>query len=359
MLLLANEREVWRAKPSRNPVFPVLVVGNADHEHRKHDVLRGPAAPQPPLARMPQYPLQEVSGMMQQIAVRRYDARAGTNVTVDNKEPPMVELAPNNAYGLALATPVMTAAGCFGYGVEYARLIEESRIGAIVTRAISLHGRRANTPLRFIETPAGLLRSGDAPELRIGAALAEYAPVWARWRTPVLLSVANDHAAVAAALEGVEGVAGIELPCPADASQAAAIVAAVRAVTLLPLLAKFAPHEAIAATARATVDAGADALVLCGSPRALHIDAQSGERFEGWLSGPALRPLALRIVAEVAAAVDAPIVACGGIASAADARQFLYAGARAVQVGSALLADPGAAARIAEELAAQARGSVV
>ncbi len=270
----------------------------------------------------------------------------------------MIDLAPNNPYGLALASPVLTAAGCFGYGVEYARLVDVERIGAIVTRSTTLYRRRVARPPRLVETPAGVLAVGPWPNPGLSRVIERYTPIWAGWRTPVLLSVVGetpaDYAAMAAALEGVEGVAGLELNVEDHAERAAAITAAARAATLLPLLVKL-PHpegtrEGLAELARTVAAAGADAITLIGAPRGMALDPRSGERCEGRLSGPALRPLALRLVAEVAAAVSVPVVGCGGIATADDARQFLAVGAAAVQVGAALLADPGAAVRIADEL---------
>jgi dihydroorotate dehydrogenase (NAD+) catalytic subunit len=266
----------------------------------------------------------------------------------------MIDLAPNNPYGLTLSSPVLTAAGCFGYGVEYARLVEIERIGAIVTSSTTAQRRRTARPPRLAETPAGVLATGPWPNPGLDRVVERYAPIWAAWRTPVLLSIVGaspaEYAAIAAALEGVEGIAGLELNLADQAERAAAIVAATRAATQLPLLAKLPPLETgLAELARAVAAAGADAITACAGPRALTIDAH-GERIEGMLCGPALRPLALRRVAEVAAAVEVPVIGCGGIATAEDARQVLAAGARAVQLGAALLADPGAAARIADEL---------
>jgi dihydroorotate dehydrogenase (NAD+) catalytic subunit len=270
----------------------------------------------------------------------------------------MIDLAPNNPYGLSLASPVLTAAGCFGYGVEYARLVDVERIGAIVTTSTTPYRRRVARPPRLIETPAGVLAIGPWPNPGLDRVIERHAPVWASWRTPVLLSVVGaspaEYAAVAAALEGVEGIAGLELNLAEHAERAAAVVAATRAATLLPLLAKLPPLDAgLAELARAVAAAGADAITACAGPRGLAIDPRSGERLEGMLCGPALRPLALRRVAEVAAAVDVPVIGCGGIATAEDARQFLAIGAAAVQIGAALLADPGAVVRIAEALGAE------
>ncbi|MBK9711651.1 MAG: dihydroorotate dehydrogenase [Kouleothrix sp.] len=267
----------------------------------------------------------------------------------------MVDLAPNNPYGLALRSRVMAAAGCFGYGVEYARLVEIERAGAIVTRSTTLRGRRVARPPQLIETPAGLLAVGAWPDPGLARVVERYAPQWAAWSTPVLLSIVgerpDEYAAIAAALEGVEGIAGLELHLADHTSQAAQIVAAARAATLLPLIAKLPPaSEGLAALARAVVGAGADAIALIASPPGLAADPRGGGLVAGRLSGPALRPLALAAVAAVVAAVDAPVIGCGGIATAGDARQFLAAGAVAVQVGAALLADPAALVRIAEEL---------
>jgi dihydroorotate dehydrogenase (NAD+) catalytic subunit len=259
----------------------------------------------------------------------------------------MIDLAPTNSYGLRLANPVMTAAGCFGYGLEYARSVPIERIGAIVTRSVTLHGRRAG-PLRLVETPSGLLNVGPWPDRSLSAVIGRYAAAWAGWKTPVILSVEADHAAIAEALEGVEAVAALELRFD-DPGAAAETVAAVRALTLLPLLVKLPPHDTLAATARAVADAGADALTVIAAPPALVVDPHTGERLEGRLSGPAIRPLALRAVAEVCAAVSIPVVGSGGITCTEDARQFLAVGATAVQVGAALLADPMAAVRIALE----------
>jgi dihydroorotate dehydrogenase (NAD+) catalytic subunit len=267
-----------------------------------------------------------------------------------------IDLAPKNPYGLALKAPVLAAAGCFGYGVEYARLVDIDRIGAIVTRSTTLRGRRVGRAPRLIETPAGLLAVGDWPDPGLGRVAERYAPAWAAWATPVLLSVVSDapeeYAAFASALEGVEGIAGLELNLAAQASSAARITSAVRAATQLPVLAKLPPTTGLAALARSVADAGADALTLIGSSRGMAIDPRSREAAEGWLSGPALRPFALAQVSDVAAAVGVPVVGCGGIATADDARQFLAAGATAVQIGAALLADPSAVVRIGMELGA-------
>ncbi|MBC8161568.1 MAG: dihydroorotate dehydrogenase, partial [Roseiflexaceae bacterium] len=151
----------------------------------------------------------------------------------------MVELAPANPDALTLHTPVMTAAGCFGYGVEYARSVELGHIGAIVTRTTTLRPRRAVPAPRLIETAAGVLCVGPWPNPGIEAVLNRHAPRWASWSTPVILSIGGEsvgeYGQIAAALDGVEGLAGVELTLPPDHTRAAAAVVAVRRATLLPI----------------------------------------------------------------------------------------------------------------------------
>lgn len=260
----------------------------------------------------------------------------------------MIDLAPNNPYGLTLRGPAVAAAGCFGYGVEYARALDLSGVGAIVTRTTTLQPQRVARPPRLIETPGGVLCVGRWPNPGLRAVLERHAPVWATWDTPVVLSIAaanpGECTQLVGALEGAEGLAALEL-CLLDTppARAVALLRAARAATHLPLLAKLPPldPEPLAELARALAEAGADALSVSPWLPALQIDPDSGERLEGRLSGPALLPLALRLVAAVAEAAPAPVLGGGGIACPADARRFLAAGARAVQIGAALLVEPG------------------
>lgn len=266
----------------------------------------------------------------------------------------MLDLAPHNPYGLRLSSPILTAAGCFGYGVEYARSVDFSHIGAIVTRSTSLRGRRGGRR-QLIETPAGLLLAGAWPDPGLGYVLDHYAPTWAGWSTPVILSIvganSEEYAALAAALEGIEGIAGVELNLAAHAEHAARITAAVRAATQLPILAKL-PHGDIAQLGRAVADAGADVVTLFAPLRGSAADPDTGEMIQGDLVGPATRPLVLAALADAVTRLHTPIVACGGAGNAGDARQLLAAGATAVQLGSALLVNPLAAAQAGAALAA-------
>jgi dihydroorotate dehydrogenase (NAD+) catalytic subunit len=261
----------------------------------------------------------------------------------------MLDLAPSSSYGLRLANPVLTAAGCFGFGVEYARSVPIERLGAIVTRSVTMRGRRPQHPPRLLETPAGLVSIGAAYDPGLERVLETYLETWLGWKTPVILSIAADYVDIATALETVEGIAALELRLD-DPQTAAETVAAVRALSLLPLLAKLPLHDGLPETAHAVVAAGADALTLSFWPAAATPHPSTGVLLDGRLSGPALRPLALHALARVAAVVQCPLIAGGGIRTADHTRQFLAAGATAVQVGSALVADPLAAVRIADQL---------
>lgn len=276
----------------------------------------------------------------------------------------MVDLAPANPYSLELATPVLAAAGSLGYGVEVARQLGLGQrgaahgLGAIVTRTTTPHARRA-ARASLIETPAGLLTVGAEQSPGIRAVRERFAPVWAQWDVPVIVSVAAESpealAAMVATFDMVEGIAGVELPlAPHNALTPAAagpLVAAVRAATPLPLVVKLPGHAPdLPELARAVVASGADALALIdGLPGAASGPAGLAH---GVLLGPALRPLALRAVASVAGAVAAPLIGGGGVGSPADARALLDAGASAVGLDTALLVDLRAAAWVAEGLRA-------
>ena len=256
-----------------------------------------------------------------------------------------LNLAPNHPDGLVLRSPLIVAAGALGYGVEYGRALAFDNVGALVTRTTSLQPHRSANAPRLIETPAGLLYTGGDTNPGLRFVTQRYAPQWERWATPVLVSVggasAEQCAAVAAELEDIVGVAGVELNLARFAERAGETVRLVRAATTLPLVAKL-PLDApnLVPLAQEAVEAGANALAVSGPPIGVWYDAATGERVEGWLCGPALLPLALRAVSAVVAAVEVPVIGGGGVGSAEAARQMLATGAAAVSVGAALLARP-------------------
>lgn len=267
----------------------------------------------------------------------------------------MIDLAPNNPYGLSLRAPLLIAAGCLEYGIETARDIPLDGVGALVTRTTTLYPRRVAVPPAFHETPSGLLVHGVWPNPGLQVVLERFAPIWAAWKTPVLLSVAapdaNEFGQIAVRLEGAEGIAGLQLELAEHPDRVGACVSAVRRNTQLPILAHLPVRDPVPllALARAALAGGADALVVGGPFPALAV-GDSAAPTPAWLCGPATHPQALRLVAELAAAINAPLVGIGGVADLAGARRMLAVGAAAVQIGSALLADPWAAGRIAEAL---------
>lgn len=267
----------------------------------------------------------------------------------------------------------MVASGCCGYGLEYGGYVDIQRLGAIVSKGTTLRPRSGNPPPRLVETPAGLLNSIGLQNPGVDTVIAEYAPLWAGWEVPVLVNIAgetvDEYAELARRLDEVAGVAGLEvnISCPnvaagglafgVDAQTAAAVTRAVRRATTLPVLVKLSPNVTdIVSVARAVVDEGADALTLINTVRGMVMDVErrrpSLPRGIGGLSGPAIRPIALAMVYEVAGVVDVPIIGLGGISSAHDALEFFLAGASAVQIGTACFVDPRAPLQVLEGLQA-------
>lgn len=255
----------------------------------------------------------------------------------------------------------MTASGTFGYGTEYGDLFDVQALGAIVCKGTTLEPREGNPQPRLAETPCGLLNSIGLQNIGVRALIKEKAPVWASWSVPVIVNIAGetieDYSRLAEMLDGVAGVSGIEvnISCPnikagcaefgADPASAAAVTAAVKSATALPVLVKLTPNTTdIVRVAVAVAEAGADTLCLINTLRGMSIDTtcrrpKLGNRFGG-LSGPAIKPVALYMVYEVAGAVDIPVIGCGGIVTGMDAVEFLMAGASAVEVGTANFANP-------------------
>jgi dihydroorotate dehydrogenase (NAD+) catalytic subunit len=280
-----------------------------------------------------------------------------------------VDLAPER--GLPLANPILVASGTFGYGVEYGEVVDVQRIGAICCKGTTLKPRAGNPPPRVTETPGGMLNSIGLQNPGVEAVIEKYGPIWRGWKVPVIVNVAGesieDYVEVARRLDGVPGVAGIELniSCPnvgkgglqfaIDRDAARAVTAAVRRATDLPLLVKLSPNVSVVRPiAKAIEEAGADAICAINTLSGLAVSPDRTRAFlgntYGGLSGPAIKPVALRIVYEVAQVVSIPIIAIGGVTNLDDVLDFLACGAVAVQVGTAIFADPELPVRLSDEL---------
>ena len=280
-----------------------------------------------------------------------------------------VQLAPGNKRGLLLANPVMTASGTFGYGTEYSQVFDIQRLGAIICKGTTLAPREGNPQPRLFETASGLLNSIGWQNIGVKALIKEKAPVWAGWRVPVIVNIGgdtvDDYAQLAEEMDGVAGISGIEvnISCPnvkvggaafgVNPDSAAGVTKAVRAATSLPVIVKLTPNTAdIAGVAAAVAEAGADSVSLINTLRGTAIDIDKRRPAIGniicGLSGPAIKPVALAMVYEVAGAVDVPVIGCGGITGADDAIEFIMAGASAVQVGSATFSNPRASLDVLE-----------
>lgn len=270
-----------------------------------------------------------------------------------------VLLAPRT--GLRLQSPVMTASGTFGYGVEFAARMSLSGLGAVVCKGTTLRPRTGNSPVRMRETAAGMLNSIGLQNVGVDAVVRDKAPIWAGWDVPIFVNVSgssiDEYVTIISRLDSVKGVAGIELniSCPnvkeggvtfgTDARRAGEVTARVREVTDLPLLIKLSPNVADIRPIAAAVElAGADAISLINTFYGMQIDVEKRapalSNISGGLSGPAIKPLALYLVYQVAQVVQIPIIGIGGIMTSGDALEFMLAGASAIQVGTALLLDP-------------------
>ena len=286
-----------------------------------------------------------------------------------------VDLVSGGKRQLSLANPVMTASGTFGNGLEYQKIFDIQRLGAIVSKAITRKPRRGNVQPRIAETAAGMINSIGLQNIGLSAIIRDVAPVWETWDVPVIANIAgetvDDYAELASRLDGVAGVAAIEMniSCPnvesglefgADRDAANKVTAAVRRRTDLPLIVKLTPNVTdIAGVASAVVEGGADALTLINTYPAMSIDVRTRQPALGWgaggMSGPALKPIAVRLVYLVSQVVDVPVIGCGGITTGEDAVEFLLAGASAVQVGTATFRSPRAALDVLEGIEAYMR----
>jgi dihydroorotate dehydrogenase (NAD+) catalytic subunit len=273
--------------------------------------------------------------------------------------------------GMDLPNPVLAASGTFGCGDEYAGLTEAQGLGGIISKAVTLRPCSGNPPPRLWETPSGLLNSIGLQNKGVEAFVSEDLPRLLSHGVPVIANLAGfsqeEYLETAIRLQEAGGLSGVELniSCPnvksggyhfgADPRTAAGLVGKVREALRLPLLVKLGPRVAdLAGMAKAVADAGADGISVANTFPGMAVDIESWKprlgAVTGGLSGPAVRPLAVRAVWEVSRAVDLPVLACGGITGWEDAVEMLLVGARAVAVGTALFSEPRTPALILEGL---------
>lgn len=263
--------------------------------------------------------------------------------------------------GISLKNPVMVASGTFGYGEEYAQLVDLNRLGAIVAKTITLKPRLGNEPPRMVETASGVLNSIGLQNIGIDAFINEKLPFFREYDVPLIVSIAgettDEYVQLAKTLQG-EKIAGLELnlSCPnikydrklmfAQNPQAThQVVSRVRKAISLPLMVKLSPNVTdIASIAKVCEEAGADGVSLINTFTGMAIDVKNRKpmlrQITGGLSGPAIKPIALRMVYEVHKAVKIPIIGMGGIMTAGDALEFIIAGAKAVAIGTGNFVDP-------------------
>jgi len=263
--------------------------------------------------------------------------------------------------GIHMKNPVMVASGTFGYGPEYADVVDLNCLGAIVVKGILVEPWEGNATPRMVEVPGGLVNAIGLQNPGVEKFIAEYVPFLRQFDTAVIVNIwgrtLEEYARVAARLDGVDGIHGLELniSCPnikqggiafgTDPDAAAEVIQVVRKETGLPLIPKLSPNVSdIAQFARIAEQAGADAISLINSIPAMVIDVEARRPIlankTGGLSGPAVHPVAVRLVWEAAKAVSIPVIGMGGISNAEDALEFLIAGADAVAVGTANFSDP-------------------
>ncbi len=273
--------------------------------------------------------------------------------------------------GLHLDNPIMTASGTFGYGGEFKDLVDLNRLGAIIVKGLSLKPAAGNPPPRIVETPAGMLNAIGLENIGIGAFRRTRLKFLRRLTAPVIVNLygqqAADYEALAEIVENEPDIAAIEvnISCPnvkaggiafgVSADAASDLTRRIRRRTAKPMIVKLSPNVTdIVPIARAVADAGADALSLINTITGMAVDIERRRpklaNITGGLSGPAIRPVAVRMVWQTARAVDIPVIGIGGIMNHRDALEFLIAGACAVQVGTANFVNPAATTAIIDGL---------
>lgn len=282
-----------------------------------------------------------------------------------------VDLAPGNPRELVLRNPVIPASGCFGYGLEYSSVVDVQRLGAFVSKGITPKSRSGNPMPRITETPAGMLNAIGLQNPGIDGFLKKYPSIWENWDVPAIVNISaesvEDFAMMARKLDDVPGVAALEvnISCPNieaggfcfgwDARMSEEVTRAVRQATTLPVIVKLSPGALdIIEIAQAIESAGADAVSLINTLVGMSIDTRTRRsklaNLTGGLSGPALKPVAVRMVYQTASAVEIPIVGIGGISGLPDALEFFMAGASAVQLGTAIFSTPSVLTRVIDDL---------
>lgn len=271
---------------------------------------------------------------------------------------------------LRLANPILVASGTFGYAREMESFVRLEKLGGILPKTVTRHARPGNVPWRTVETAAGMLNAIGLDNDGVEAFIAGHMPYLSSLRTPVIVSVAgktaDEFVELAQLLDPVPGIAALELnvSCPnvsggvdfgTDPTACERVVAGVRRVTHHPILAKLTPNVTrIAEVARGAEAGGADAICLINTVLGMAVDWRRRRpllgNIMGGLSGPAIKPIALRCVYQVAAAVKTPLVGIGGISSLDDVMEFLVTGASAIQVGTANYFDPGLSERLVDAL---------
>ncbi|PIP36075.1 MAG: dihydroorotate dehydrogenase [Desulfobacterales bacterium CG07_land_8_20_14_0_80_52_14] len=275
--------------------------------------------------------------------------------------------------GIRMKNPVMTASGTFGYGREYADMVDLSRLGAIVVKGLHLNPAKGNPPPRIVETPCGMLNAIGLENVGIQAFVNEKLPYLMNLNIPVIVNIyghiVEEYVEVAAVVDGEPGITGIEvnISCPnikeggvafgVNPKSAHGVIAAVRKATKKPIIAKLSPNVTdITEIAKSAEAAGADAVSLINTITGMAVDIESRRpklaNATGGLSGPAIKPIALRMVWQTVKSVAIPVVGIGGIMTAQDALEFLVVGASAVQVGTANFVNPRATLDILEGIEA-------
>lgn len=281
---------------------------------------------------------------------------------------------------LQLTNPVLAASGTFGYGIEFADLVDLNRLGGFVTKGLSLKPMKGAPAPRLCETPAGMLNAVGLQNVGVEAFIRDKLRALREYRTHVVANIfgetVSDYAEVARHLDGAEGLSAYELnvSCPNtdaggilfgyDPVQTAKVVSATRAVTKRPLWVKLTPNVSdIKVIVRAAEEAGADAFTIANTYPAMSVDYRTRRsklgRPTGGLSGPAIRPITVRLVNEASTTTTLPILGLGGIESAEDVMEYLTVGATAVQVGTASFADPRACERLIDDISVLCSASKV